>query len=159
MPVGKEPKLGLLIDAIREGIPATKARLREWYDTCRDEPILFWHTPAIRYMTYGIVAIVGALTISWFADLWAPNVEVKDQATTTDHRVICTNDECTKMFVIDRPFGFDDFPVTCPKCSKETGQSAHRCNSKSCNGRWVIRRAQDERYACPHCSADLGPVD
>jgi hypothetical protein len=159
MPVGKEPKLGLLLDAIRDGIPATKVKLREWYDTCRQEPILFWHTPAIRYTTYGIAGILGVLIVSSIANSLVPNVEVKAQATTTDHRVICTNSDCGKMFVIDRPFHFDDFPVTCPTCTKQTGQPAHRCNSKTCKGRWVVRRAEGERYVCPQCGADLGPVD
>lgn len=159
MPVGKEPKLGLLLDAIRDGIPVVKAKLREWFDACREEPTLFWQTPAIRYGTYGLVGIIGALIISAVANSFVPNVDVKEQATTTDHRVICTNTDCGAMFVIDRPFRFNKYPVTCPKCSKKTGQPAIRCNSKSCNGRWVVRLAQGERYICPECGADLGPAD
>ena len=103
--------------------------------------------------------IIGALIISAVANSFVPNVEVQEQATTTDHRVICTNPDCGAMFVIDRPFRFDKYPVTCPKCSKKTGQPAIRCNSATCRGRWVVRRAQGERYICPVCGADLGPCD
>lgn len=159
MPADKEPKLGLLLDAIREGVPSLKAKLREWFDTCRQEPALFWQTPAIRYVTYGTGGVIGVLVVLMVVNSIAPSVEVIEQATTTDHRVICTNTECANMFVIDRPFDFDAFPVTCPKCSKQTGERAQRCNSKSCKGRWMIREVRGERFVCPHCQSDLGPTD
>ncbi len=159
MPVGKEPKWGIILDAIREGVPSTKAKFREWFDTCREEPALFWQTPAIRYITYGALGVIGMLIVSAVANSCTPNIEVKEQATTTDHRIICTNPECGHMFVIDRPFDFDSYPVKCPKCSKNTGQPALRCNSQNCGGKWVVRTVRNDRFVCPQCGADLGAAD
>ncbi|NOX59187.1 MAG: hypothetical protein GXP29_10065 [Planctomycetes bacterium] len=159
MPVGKEPKLGLLLDAIREGVPAAKAKFGEWCETCREEPTLIWQTPAIRYVTYAVVGLVGVLTVSAVANSCVPNIDVQERATTTDHRVMCTNTDCANTFVVDRPFGFDDFPVTCPKCSKQTGERSVRCNSETCKGRWIVRDRRGDRFVCPHCETDLGPAD
>lgn len=136
MPVEKDPKLGLYIDAFKAWLPTVRIRLAAWAEACREEPVLIWHTPAIRYSTYAVGALIGLWVVTSFVGMWAPK-NVIPPARTADFHIVCTNTACRHHFVINRKFGFDDFPVTCPKCKKETGERAVRCAGGPRDGEWV----------------------
>jgi hypothetical protein len=160
MPVEKEPKLGLYVDAVKEWLPTVRIRFGEWLDACREEPSLIWQTPAIRVMTYGVGAVLVYVIVSWLIGLMAPGgPDPVPLAKTADFRVMCATPSCGHQFVIERKFNFDDFPVKCAKCGQMTGERAMRCNSETCAGRWVAPRVVDGQYKCPQCSATLGRVD
>jgi len=114
---------------------------------------LVWQTPAIRYATYAVGGIILVSVFGWFAGLLAPPppAGARAEATTADFHVVCTNPSCGIHFAVRRPFGFDDFPVRCPKCKQETGFPARRCVSKTCNGKWVVPEKVDGVLRCPIC--------
>lgn len=150
----KPSRLAELVLIIRTQTPVLKQRFADWIADCREEPRLIWETTAVRYISYGVVGILLAWLVSGLIELVAPvpQAAVKPPAETADYHVLCTNPECGEHFVINRPFGFDDFPITCPKCKKETGRRAVRCVSEMCGGRWVVPTEADDRLYCPHCA-------
>jgi hypothetical protein len=159
MPVGKESKLGLYVDAIKAWAPTLRVRLGAWWEACRAEPTLIWQTSAIRYGVYGTSAIIGIWIFASIAGKFAP-AEHREQARTADFQVICTNPACNKTFVINRKFGFDSFPVKCPACGQKTGVRGYRCNSTTCHGRIVVAKesADGKSLLCSQCGGPLGPA-
>ena len=159
MPAERPSRLTEWISALREALPAVKIHLAAWIDACRGEPRLIWQTPAVRIITYVLLGVLGVKTISWGIGLWTPGgTEPVPIATTADFHVVCTNKACARHFVINRAFDFDDFPVRCPFCGKQTGYHARRCTSGTCHGAWVVPRNRDGRLTCPRCDGDLGPA-
>ena len=158
MPVSKESKISAWLTALREGWPSVRAHFNEWKEAVREEPRLIWQTPAIRYSVYVIAGVAAIWTLTWALSLMAP-AEVKPMARTADFHVLCTNPGCGNHFIINRKFGFDDFPVVCPKCQQRTGERAARCVSPTCHGRWVVPVVREGEYYCPICNAALGKVE
>lgn len=160
MPVSKEPRLGYYLDAFRAWLPTVKLRFLAWLEACREQPILIWHTSAVRYSVYGIVGLIAILTIRGIANSFVPPVLV-ERAETADIQVLCSDPNCGKLFVINREFDFDDFPVKCPACQKETGVRALRCASPTCGGILVApqKSADGRKLVCPRCQSVLGDAD
>ncbi len=138
---------------VRRQWPVLKQHLADWLGACRENPTLIWATPSVRYGTW----LVGGLIAVWFV-VWLsgslvppPPAAAKPEATTADYHVICTDPDCSHHFVINRSFGFTSFPVDCPKCKREIGERAIRCNSESCQGRWVAPIETDTGSECPYC--------
>lgn len=160
MPVDRQHKLGLIVDALKEWLPTVRVRFNEWVEACREEPALVWQTPVVRYATYTLGGIVLAFTLLGVVDLFAPGgPEPVPRARTADFHVVCSDPACGYHFVISRKFRFDSFPVQCPKCKQLTGQQARRCNSELCGGRWVAPQIVDGYFRCPHCHAVLGVAE
>jgi hypothetical protein len=113
-----------------------------------------WETSAIRYATYSVGAILAVWLVTFVVGFLTPPppAGAKAVATTADYHVICYDSACAYHFVIQRTFGFHDFPVECPKCKKQTGVAARRCNSAACQGRWVAPIEVDGAKKCPICS-------
>lgn len=159
MPAEKPSKLSEWIQALREGAPGVKIHAAAWLEACRNEPALIWRTPAVRIVVFVIAAVLLVKSVGWGFTLLAPGgAEPVPRAETADFHVVCTNPDCGKQFVINREFGFDDFPVTCPFCRKQSGASARNCNSTTCKGRWVAPVVGGGRLTCPVCGGDLGPA-
>ena len=139
----------------RKNAPLAREHFQDWIDAVREEPRLAWETPAVRYSVYtvgGLVAIwILTTTVSWMAP--PPPPSARAAATTADFQVVCSNRGCGNHFVMNRPFGFNDFPVICPRCQQQTGASARLCNSSTCNGRWVAPVRRDDGLYCPICAA------
>lgn len=139
--------------AFREHAPVIRRRFLDWLEVVREEPVLLWHTPVIRYATYG----AGGLMLVWMATglvamiVPPPPASARPTATTADFHVICNDADCGRHFVIHREFGFRGFPVACPKCDRPSGMKARPCNSASCQGRWIVPEQQDDRVRCPVC--------
>ncbi len=151
MPVGDESKLGQYIDAFKEWLPSVRLRLGEWVDVCRAEPALIWQTPAVRYTTYATLALIGVYILSAVAGLFGP-ARVAEPARTADFNVVCTNPACGHHFVINRKFGYDDFPVQCPKCRQETGARALRYKDGPCAGQWApVQTGDAGQLQLPPC--------
>jgi hypothetical protein len=153
MPVEKDPKLGLYIDAFKAWLPTLRMRLAAWFDACRAEPVLIWQTPAVRYATY----LTGGLIAAWVLSSvlsWTAPPDAPETATTADFHVVCTNPTCGHHFVINRKFGFRKFPVTCPRCQQPTGERAVRCAGGPRDGEWV-RATETEKgvWIGAECSA------
>jgi hypothetical protein len=138
---------------VRERVPILRARLVEWAGACREEPVLLWHTPAVRYGLYLIGLLIVAWSATWIvrAAAPAPPTGAKERADTADFHVVCTSPSCGEHFVIHRRFGFDDFPVPCPACKQKTGSAARLCASSTCRGRWVVPIPRGDAIICPHC--------
>jgi hypothetical protein len=115
---------------------------------------MIWNSQIVRLAAY----VLGGLVLIWIIH-WAVNLAVppkpasaRPEATTADFHVICTHHDCGNHFVIRREFGFDDFPVSCPRCNQKTGQRAVSCNSEACRGRWVAPAGDPKSLRCPYCS-------
>jgi hypothetical protein len=144
--------------ALRQGgLPAIKLRLLAWFEACREEPRLIWHTTAVRVGVYLIAGLLLIKVVGLVFSLAAPGgPEPVPFSRTADFHVVCMNEQCGHHFVINRKFGFDDFPVACPKCGKNTGMHARRCVSDTCKGRWVAPVSRVGGLYCPHCDSRLG---
>jgi len=142
----------------RERVPILRERFDLWVDEARAEPRLIWATPAVRYATYALAAIL----ISWAAAGVANSVipppppDARAQATTGDFHVVCARESCGYHFVIHRHLGFRKFPVACPRCAQETGVQARKCTSPSCRGRWVAPMEVGDSLRCPRCGEPVG---
>ena len=138
---------------LRKQIPVLREHVEDWVEQVREEPALIWATPAVRYVTYGLSAMV----VLWVATGIAgaitppPPASARATATTADFHVVCADPQCGHHFVIHREFGFHRFPVQCPRCEKMTGFSARRCNSPTCLGRWVAPVEDEGGLKCPIC--------
>lgn len=142
---------------IRKQTPIVREHFAVWLEAVREEPRLAWETSAVRYTVYVLAGVV----LVWLATALTgmlippPPPSARAAATTADFHVVCSDPPCGYHFVINRKFGFDDFPVKCPQCKRETGVSARRCNSASCGGRWVAPVRTDQGLRCPVCGAKL----
>jgi hypothetical protein len=156
MPVEEPGKISQWMHAFRMWLPSARQRSAEWYETVREEPALVWHTPAVRYGLYAIGALVLVLIVQWgIGFLSAGGPEVQPPAKTASFHVLCSTPNCRYHFVINRKFGFDSFPVECPKCHQETGQRAYQCFSKTCNGRWTYGTQVNKQTICARCREPL----
>ena len=142
----------------KERSESARVGFNEWCQACREEPSLIWATPAVRYTTYVIAGLIAALVIRAVVEMIqpVPTSEMTPRARTAHFDVICTNPECGRHFVIDRKFGYDSFPVTCPYCKQKTGYHALRCNSERCRGRLVPTIEVDGEFRCPICGEPIG---
>ena len=142
---------------VRKQMPIVREHFAVWLEAVREEPRLAWETSAVRYTVYVLAGVV----LVWLATTLTgmltppPPPSARAAATTADFHVVCSDTQCAHHFVINRKFGFDDFPVKCPKCQRETGVSARRCNSASCGGRWIAPVRTDQGLQCPVCGAKL----
>lgn len=142
---------------LREQGPVLRRRFAEWLGAVREEPVLLWHTPAVRCAAY----ILAGLLFLWVATaardlmLPAPSAGAKPVANTADFHVVCSDQHCAHHYLIRREFGFHRFPVKCPKCRKPTGTRARRCNSTTCRGRWVAPADTPAGHECPICRTPL----
>jgi len=138
--------------------PSQRQRLGDWFAAVREEPVLIWQTPQIRYTVYGLGALAGVMVLVWGTSLLEPVVPqgVQPRTRTANFHVVCSNPDCSHQFVIIRKFRFDDFPVACPQCEQETGRRAVRCGSPTCRRRYVAPIESDGRLHCSACGADLG---
>jgi len=129
--------------ALREHAPTLQQGLADWFEAVRNEPVLLWETPAVRYAVYGIGGIVLATCVSLAVSFMTPPppTGAQEAATSADFHVICANHNCGKHFVIRRAFGFDDFPVPCPYCGRDEGRRAVPCTADDCTRRWILPEA------------------
>ena len=142
---------------IRRQMPIVREHFAAWLEALREEPRLIWETSAVRYTVYGLAGVMLiwlATTLSgWLTPPLPPSARAA--ATTADFHVVCSDSRCAHHFVIHRKFGFDDFPVKCPQCQRQSGVSARRCNSAACGGRWIAPMRTDQGLQCPVCGAKL----
>ena len=138
---------------IREQAPVVRHRVELWWGAVREEPGLIWQAPTVRYVAYLVGGLLAVWLVTGAVNLAVPPVPTaaRPVATKGDFHVICSDESCGRHFAIHREFGFRRFPVICPQCTKQTGMAARRCNSKSCNGRWVVPVHASDRTACPAC--------
>ncbi len=138
---------------VREQAPVVRERFGIWIAEVREEPRLIWESPAFRYATYGLVAVILAWGAMGVADMIAPPAPLSAGpiATTADFHVVCSRELCGQHFVIHKKFGFRKFPVVCPKCQQPSGLKARRCGSQACRGRWVAPEEIGGMLKCPRC--------
>lgn len=139
--------------ASRAQVLALRRGFGNWMDQVREEPSLIWETPAVRYVVYGFGALISVWSVTFLIEFITPPPPsgARPQASTADFHVICEDATCNQHFVVHREFGFDDFPVQCTKCGKQTGEAARPCNSTTCQGRWVAPTSTDGKKTCPIC--------
>jgi hypothetical protein len=149
----EQNKLAEWLHLLRSQMPTLRRQAVEWADEVRAEPRLLWETPAVRYATYVTVGLLLLLVVSGIPSMFGPPLppSAKAVANTADYHVLCTNADCGHHFVINRKFGFDRFPVRCPKCQQETGRQAIHCTC----GRWVVPVMRDGASYCPQCGTRL----
>lgn len=147
------------LSIMRQNAPHARERLVQWVRQVRAEPQLLWTTPSARYATYAILIVIGLFAASRLSAAIFVGGESGGPAKTADFHVLCNNPECGYHWVIKKEFGFDDFPVTCPKCKKESGLRAIKCNSKTCHGRWVIVGEDEKGRFCSRCGKSFPSPD
>jgi len=150
-------RLAEFVMLLRKNVPLLREQLEVWASEIREHPRLLWETTAIRYTVYAGGGLLAAWLLTLFVGFLTPPppAGAKSTATTADYHVICSDPSCAYHFVIKREFGFTGFPIECPKCKKPTGISARRCNSATCQGRWVAPVEVDGVKNCPICGAAL----
>lgn len=143
-----------------EWLPTQRRRLEEWWSAVRAEPRLAWETPQVRYGVFGLGIVAAVLVVAslFNALTLPPPAAARPEATTANFHVVCSNPTCGHHFLIVGKFGFDDFPVNCPRCNQKTGQRALRCKSSVCQGRYVPTVEKDGQLHCRICDAPLGPA-
>ncbi len=143
-----------------EWLPTQRHKFGEWWVAVREEPRLLWNTPQFVYSLIGLGVIIAIVVVAWLTDFVAPPPpsDARDKATTANFHVVCSQPECLHHFMIEREFGFDDFPVECPRCKQDTGQQGQRCRSNTCRGRYVPTIEKDGHIHCRICDATLGPA-
>ena len=141
-----------------EWLPSQRARMADWCEACREEPILIWRTPTIRYGVYGLGGLAGVWFLAWGMSLLepAPVKDARPRADTANYHVVCGNPDCGHHFMITRKFGFNKFPVECVRCNQSSGRRATRCNSPACRGQYVAMLESDGEIRCGECGAVLG---
>ena len=145
------------LQVVRGQAPVVRARAAAWLAAARSDPSLIWRTPAVRYVSYGLVAAVLFVAMRAGMGMFTTPLppDAGSHATSGDFHVVCSSETCRNHFVIHRDFGFDDFPVECAKCRKTTGLVARRCYSAKCSGRWVAPRRRGATRACPQCGSEF----
>jgi len=153
----KPNRLAEWLTLARRNAPVARQRFAEWWEAVREEPRLAWESYLVRYPAYALGGLLVVFLVSTAIGFISPPLprSAQPSASTADFHVVCTEPACGHRFVINRGFGFDDFPVTCPKCRKLTGHAARPCYSTSCNGRWVAPVKRDDGPYCPICAARL----
>ena len=146
-----------LVALVRKNAPILREQARDWISEVREEPRLLWEASAIRYLTYGIGAILSIwLVISVVETLTPPPpAGARPESTIADYHVVCSDPACGYHFVVQREFGYRGFPIQCAKCAKQAGVSARRCNSSTCLGRWVAPVEVHGASRCPDCGAAM----
>ena len=141
------------LELARAQVPVLRERYNRWREAVRKEPMLVWQTPGVRYGVYGLGGLLLLWITSGLLGMLTPPAppEAAETARTADYHVVCTSEQCEYHFVINRRFGFRQFPVVCPKCQQKTGAQARRCNSATCMGRWVAPQEVDGTLRCPRC--------
>ena len=141
--------------AIRAHAPTIRTYLSDWTEAVREEPILIWHTPAIRYTAYSLGGLILVWIVTGVVSMLTPPppASARPMATTADFHVVCAHPDCGHHFVINKEFRFRAFPLTCSQCKRTTGLKARRCNSESCRGRWVAPSLDGEAQRCPQCDS------
>lgn len=145
---------------LRDQLPELRQRLRAWLTSIYQEPrqlLELWNLSAIRYTTYFLVGLILLWGVSWTANAIAPPppASALPKATSADYHVVCSQETCRHHYVIHRNFGFDQFPVACTQCKKQTGRRAVRCFSNTCRGSWVAPNVQDGVRSCSSCGKSL----
>ncbi len=137
----------------REQAPVLRRQFLEWVENCKAEPYLIWETAVVRYGTYVFSALIVMWGCSFATNMLSTPLPPDAQAiaSTGDFPVLCSDADCNQHFVIHRAFGFNDFPVTCPKCEQMSGYSARRCMSSTCGGQWVSPVKTDSASWCTNC--------
>lgn len=138
---------------LKRQTPVLRQHAADWLAAVREEPWLIWHTPAIRYATYGLCGLALVWIVTGAVGMLTPPPPpgAQPRATTADFHVVCTNPSCGEHFVINRKFGFKAFPVKCIKCEQNTGYAARMCNSPTCKGRWVVPYRDNGVLKCREC--------
>lgn len=139
----KPNRLVELLLLLREQGPALRRRMGLWLEAVREEPVLIWATPAVRYAGYGLGAVIVLAATLQIAGMITPPPPpgASAPAASADFHVVCSDPACAHHFVIHRQFGFHKFPVQCLKCKRQTGARARLCNSSTCRGQWVALEA------------------
>ena len=117
MPAEKESRIAMWLEAVRAWAPTVRIRFAEWWTLVRQEPILLWHTPAIRYAAFAIGLVLALGLVTWVVGAFVPPLPpgTTEPARTAQFHVLCADPTCAHHFVIERKFRFDDFPVACPR--------------------------------------------
>ncbi len=102
--VDEESKFAKVMVAFREWLPTVKPYLAERYAPVRETPGLVWRLPEVRYtaLALGVLFVVSVLQFAGGCLSFAPEGAVQRRATTGDFHVLCTHEQCTKHFVINR---------------------------------------------------------
>ncbi len=128
------------LHAIRAHAPTVRQGFANWWEAVREEPVLIWETPAVRYGAYGLGGVITIWLASAGITMFTPPAPegAKSEATSADFHVICSNSTCQTHFVVHREFGFRGFPVACPKCKEQKGLQAVPCTGDHCTQRWIL---------------------
>lgn len=153
----KPNRLSEWVLLIRKKSPVVREHLADWVAEVRKEPRLLWETAAVRYTVYLVaaIALLAGTKCGVRMVTPAPPASAKEPAHTADFHVLCGDSRCAHHFVINRKFGFEKFPVACPKCKAMTGQRAVKCYSAQCQGRWVAIDDSSGPAKCARCGGAL----
>lgn len=160
MPAPHRDKWAERREIASERIDAARAALRDWWEAVREEPVLAWETPAVRYAAYGTAGLILVLTLRWGISLFhVPTAGTPEPRARTAHfDVICTSPDCGRHFLIERRFKFRGFPVVCSNCNHQTAAQALRCNSDTCQRRLRPTQLIDNLPHCITCGRPIGSV-
>jgi len=158
MPVYKPNPFKQFWHAFREWLPGAQAQVLETWEAIREEPAQIWNSVAFRCGMLALGGIILIVAARFTTSMLVPNAPDghRQLSKTANFEVFCSNPSCKHHFLINKPFGYDRFPVKCPKCGKQTGERAVRCDSRTCQGRLVLPRKEGKTLVCSRCGAKLG---
>ena len=154
--VPKSPNLGNLPHQIREQINAAPERIRELKDRFRENPRDVLESPVVRAIGLIILGLLLIFAAGWFARGLTPGgpAALTEEATPWSVLyVACTNPACLATATIKRERDFNEWPIKCDKCGRESVYRARACTS--C-GQWYAV-APGGSAGCPHCAKTVKP--
>ena len=77
----KPNRLAEWVVLLRHQIPVWRDRTARWFDAVRDEPILVWHTPAVRYGVYAVGGALGTWLLATAANMFLPAPPIQPGTT------------------------------------------------------------------------------
>lgn len=126
------------------------AGAKVFWSQVRDDPAALWHNPLLQFGFWILLLIVGltagGLTIRNLA--FPADDRFKVEAPVAIIHVACTDPACAAEKTVEVDLDFDDWPMKCESCGRESVYRAKQCHV--CKGWYAVRPDQPDE--CPHCA-------
>jgi len=133
---------------LRQWADRGKARAGEELQGVARDP---WAIPKSKTFII-MLTVLGVVVIGMLFNLLAsPETKSTEKTEFGTFEVLCTHKGCGHAWRTEEVLGFDDWPLSCPKCGQPTGCRAIRC--WKCTRLFPLIPDSTLPRNCPHCHA------
>lgn len=135
---------------LRDLFETLPARWNEWREAFRQDPAVLWAGPIPRIAGIIVAGTLCLILGNWLIQGLRPAGPAGTFAEPTPFATIhvaCTNPDCLHHETRKVDIDFDDWPMTCDKCGRESVYRAKLC--RKCRNWYATAPGASER--CPHC--------